>query len=274
MTSTNNWDSDASEDCDYVFDNEGEQAGARFDALRAMFDAGTIRHIEERGIRDGWKCLEIGAGGGSVAAWLAGRVGPAGHVLATDIDTRFLETLHQPNLEVRRHNIASDPLPEAAFDLAHARLVLMHLPEARKALQRIAAALKPDGWLVVEEFDAVSISPDPETNPIEVELKTTKALRRVEQERGVNLCYGRLLCGEFRAIGLADVESEGRILMCQGRSVGASLMRANYEQLRSAILASGLVTEEEFERDLASLNEPEFLAPSPMMWSAWGRRPA
>jgi hypothetical protein len=44
--------------------------------------------------------------------------------------------------------------------------------------------------------------------------------------------------------------------------------------MSSAILANGLVTEEEFERDLASLNGPEFLAPSSMMWAAWGRRPA
>jgi 2-polyprenyl-3-methyl-5-hydroxy-6-metoxy-1,4-benzoquinol methylase len=95
----------------------------------------------------------VGAGGGSIAEWLAGQVGPDGRVLATDIDTRFLEQLsHKKNVEVRRHDIVSDSLPERAFDLVHARLVLLHLPERDRVLGRMAAALKPGGWLLTEEF--------------------------------------------------------------------------------------------------------------------------
>jgi SAM-dependent methyltransferase len=257
----------------YVFDTAGQQAGARFDALASMFNSATMRHIEQRGIRQGWDCLEIGGGGGSIAAWLAERVGPTGHVLTTDIDTRFLEALNLPNLEVRRHDIVRDPLPRAAFDLVHERLVLIHLPERRRVLEGMAAALKPGGWLVIEEFDTVSMRADPEINPAEVKLKTQIGLRRVMQERGLNLCYGRLLCGGLRAVGLAEVELEGRVIMCQGGSAGARLVRANHEQLRNEILATGLVTEQEFELDMARLDEPDYLAPSPIMWSAWGRRP-
>jgi SAM-dependent methyltransferase len=72
----------------------------------------------------------------------------------TDIDERYLESLHVPNLEVRRHDIVTDPLPEAAFDLIHARLVLIHLPQREEVLSRLVAALKPGGWLVDEEFDS------------------------------------------------------------------------------------------------------------------------
>jgi len=60
----------------------------------------------------GWHCLEVGGGGGSIASWLANRVLPDGRAVATDLDTRFLETLSIPNLEVRRHDIVTDPLPE------------------------------------------------------------------------------------------------------------------------------------------------------------------
>ena len=113
----------------YALDNAAVQAGDRFSALSELFDAGTIDHIEQRGITSGWHCLELGGGGGSIAAWLSERVGPTGRVVVTDINTRFLDPLQRPNLEVRRHNIVTDPLPEGAFDLIHARLVLMHLPE-------------------------------------------------------------------------------------------------------------------------------------------------
>ena len=87
----------------YLLDNAGADAPARLTALAAMFDSGTIRHLEDRGVRPGWHCLEVGGGAGSIAAWLAARVGPTGRVLATDVDPRFLERIDLPNLEVRQH---------------------------------------------------------------------------------------------------------------------------------------------------------------------------
>jgi SAM-dependent methyltransferase len=257
----------------YVFDNAGAQAGTRFSALAAIFDPGTIRHLTARGVSDGWHCLEVGAGGGSIATWLCERVGPAGHVVATDIDPRFLEGLRRPNLEVRRHDVASDPLPEGVFDLAHARLVLVHLPDRERALARILAALKPGGWLVIEEFDSLSMRPDSGINPDEVLLKTFIAMQHVMMERGVNLRYGRFLAGRLRARGLVDVDAEGRTFMWQGGSAGADLMRANFEQLRDAMVVSGTVTSDELDRDLHRLDDARFLAPSPIMWTTWGRRP-
>ena len=160
----------------------------------------------------------MGAGGGSIATWLCDRVGPTGHVVATDIDPRYLDAAGRPNLEVRRHDIASDPLPEAAFDLVHARLVLVHLPERENALLRIVRALKPGGWLLVEEFDSLSMRPDPAIDPDEVLLETYDALQRVMTARGVDLRYGQLLTGRFRAHGLVDVGAEGRLFMLQGGS--------------------------------------------------------
>jgi hypothetical protein len=49
------------------------------------------------------------------------RVGPSGQVLATDLDPRFLDDHGHDNLEVRRHEITADPLPEGLFDLVHSR---------------------------------------------------------------------------------------------------------------------------------------------------------
>ena len=68
-----------------------------------------------RGVGPGWRCLEVGAGAGSIAGWLADRVGPSGQVIATDLDTRFLEQQARPNLEVRRHDVVRDPLETDAL---------------------------------------------------------------------------------------------------------------------------------------------------------------
>ena len=134
---------------EYVFDNRDELAQTRYRDLSALYDAQTIRHLEQRGIKEGWSCLEIAGGGGSIAAWMCNRVGMAGRVLATDIEPFFLQRLSFANLEVRCHDIRYEGLPERQFDLAHARLVLMHLPGRELATQRMIRSLRPGGWLEI-----------------------------------------------------------------------------------------------------------------------------
>lgn len=215
----------------------------------------------------------MGAGGGSIARWLSEQVGPTGYVLATDLNTDYLERIRAPNLEVLRHNIVTDPLPEGAFDLAHTRLVLVHVPERHEVLQRLIAALKPGGWLVTEEFDALSMLPDASVNPAETETPLVLAIQEVLAAHGADTRYGRLVLGRFRALGLEEVGAEGRVLVWQGGSVGAGIHRTNANRLRGEIISSGLMTDAEFERETARLDDPDFMVPSPVMWTTWGRRP-
>lgn len=124
----------------------------RLGHLASWADAVTIRRLENVKVGAGWRCLEVGAGVGSVARWLAEQVGDGGVVVATDINPRFLTEMPE-NTEVRLHDILSDDLEWGAYDLVHCRLVLQHLPDPRAALSRMVAALAPGGWLVVEEMD-------------------------------------------------------------------------------------------------------------------------
>ena len=61
--------------------------------------------------------------------------------------------------------------------------------------------------------------------------------------------------------------------MWQGGSAGARLFRANFEQLREELLRIGLLTQAELADDLARLDDPRTLFPSPVMWTVCGRRP-
>jgi hypothetical protein len=138
----------------------------------------------------------------------------------------------------------------------------------------MVAALKPGGWLVDEEFDASSMLPNPVANPGEVLLKTQIAMRRVMEDRGADdSCFARRLFSRLRAHGLVDVAAEASIFMWHSGLPGVSLLRANFEQLHSSMIDAGYVTEEEFDQDLARLGDPSFMMPSPIMWTAWGRRP-
>lgn len=257
----------------YLFDNAAAQTAPRFLAFAALFDPATIRHLTEIGVTEGWTCLEIGAGGGTIAGWLCDCVGIEGRVIATDIDTRHLSSVAKPNLEVWRHDITSDPLPDAAFDLVHARLVLIHLPERNEVLRRITAALKPGGWLLVEEFDSLSLLPNPAISPGEVPITTLSAMEKLMARHGVDSFYGRRLAAHIRSLGFSDVTAEGRVFMWEGQSRGAALMRASFEQIKSELIELGMITASEFEYDLALLDDKSLLFPSPIMWAVKARRP-
>jgi SAM-dependent methyltransferase len=78
----------------YVFaDNSEERERERLRQFEAWGDRYTTHRLESIGIPAGWRCLDVGAGSGSVATLLAHRVGPSGTVVAADIDLRFLTNL-------------------------------------------------------------------------------------------------------------------------------------------------------------------------------------
>jgi SAM-dependent methyltransferase len=255
----------------YILDNAQTEAARRMRVLAHLYDTTTRRVLSETGIADGWHCLEIGGGGGSVAHWMAERVAPGGSVLCTDLDPRHIAAPQLPNLRIERHDIVRDDLPAAHFHLIHARLVLIHLPERDAVLERLVTALRPGGWLVIEDFDTLSLLPDREVNPHEVPLPTADAMRTF-MSRSVDARTGRLLHGKFRALGLAQVAGEGRLLMLDQANGGTELMRVNFEQVGARLIAAGLIEAEQLQRDLARLDDEEFAAPSPIMWSVCGRR--
>lgn len=94
---------------DYFFDNTWPEERARIAALEAALDPGTRELLTARGPRPGWRCLEVGAGGGSVAAWLAEHDGV--EVLATDIQTSFIEPMAHSSLTVQSHDVTQGDPP-------------------------------------------------------------------------------------------------------------------------------------------------------------------
>jgi SAM-dependent methyltransferase len=116
----------------------------------------TIRRLNHIGVSKGWRCLEVGAGGGSIAKWLSERAGPNGRVVVVDVDTRFLTGLAAPNVEIRHNDITKDAPEADAYDLVHCRALLMHLVDPQSAIERFAHALKPGGCVLLEEYDSAT----------------------------------------------------------------------------------------------------------------------
>jgi 2-polyprenyl-3-methyl-5-hydroxy-6-metoxy-1,4-benzoquinol methylase len=121
---------------DYAFPHSAQDESRRLQLLEERLDPLTIRRLERLGIGRGARCLEIGGGRGSIARWLADRVGPDGRVTATDLQPGLLDAIGAPNLEVLRHDVRTDTFAERSFDLVHTRAVLMHVPADAEILRR------------------------------------------------------------------------------------------------------------------------------------------
>jgi SAM-dependent methyltransferase len=259
----------------YLLDNQQAEAGVRFDALATLFNPSTFRHLDALGIAGGWRCWEVGAGGTSTPSWLAERVGPTGHVLATDIDVSWMTADADAGYTARCHDVGVDPPPGDGFDLVHARLVLVHVPERAAALAAMIWALRPGGWLLVEEADPMMqplVCPDESGPPQRLANKLRRDFRTLMAQRDVDLCYGRGLPRLLRDAGLVDVEADAFFPITGGAC--ALLEQATVTQIRDRLITAGLATDEEVDQHLdniaAGLLE---LATSPMI-SAWGRKPA
>jgi SAM-dependent methyltransferase len=197
-------------------------------------------------------------------------------VLATDIDVRWLEQrLQAPNVEVRRHDVVEDALPDSCFDIAHERLVLVHLRERATALRNLVTSLRPGGWLLLEDFDS-DIAPDafPAADSAEAELgnKMARSIRALLTRRGADTALGHKLPRLLRDAGLEQIGADAYQAIEAGDAI-RQLQRANIRQVDAALLEQGLMSRPEVERYLALLDSQTISPSSPLLVSAWGRRP-
>ncbi|MEW6473534.1 MAG: class I SAM-dependent methyltransferase [Actinomycetota bacterium] len=218
------------------------------------------------GLGMGWRCLDVGGGSGSVAIWLAERVAPDGKVVVTDIDTRFLEPIRRPGLDVWRHDVVVDSLPEAEFDLVHTRSVLMHLPERETVMRRLVTALRPGGWLVVEESDFYPV----EASADDPYRSGWLAANRGLEAAGMAPRWARELPSVLDHLGLVDIGAEADVAMFQGGSDMAQLMQLGLLQ------AGDLLPEDQrgvIHVAVAALENPKRWFPGTAVVAARGRRP-
>lgn len=242
-------------------------------AIADLFDPVTFRRLDATGVTTGWDCWEVGAGGASVSGWLAHAVGPTGSVVATDLDlSRFGEP--PEGVTARVHDVTTEPPPGEGFDLIHARLVLVHLPERAEVVAALAGALRPGGWLVLEDADPAlqPLACIDERGPDEVLANRIRSgFRSLLAERGADLAFGRTLPHLLRAVGMVDVEADAWFPVA-GRD-GALIERVTVEQVGAGLVDRGLATRDEIERHLENLAAGRLDVATAPLVSARGRRP-
>jgi ubiquinone/menaquinone biosynthesis C-methylase UbiE len=111
-------------------------------------------------VQPGTRVADVGAGDGTFALALARRVGPSGHVYATELGDERLTDIRQTAADARLSNVtviggavSSTNLPEACCDALFTRLVYHHLTDPAAINADILRALRPGGRLVIIDFE-------------------------------------------------------------------------------------------------------------------------
>jgi ubiquinone/menaquinone biosynthesis C-methylase UbiE len=258
-------------DPSYALDQAWHAERQRLDSLTALYDPGTLELCERLGLGAGLRCLDVGAGTGTLATALAKRVGPTGSVVAVDVNTRFLEPLAGERLEVWQADVTHDALPSGPFDLVHARLLLEHLPARERVLAALADAVRPGGWLLIEDLDwATALVIDP---PSAVHAKVADAIMRLFVKHGYDPHYGRQLPRRLKAAGLVAIGTRAESMQVQADPVrGLPQWELLADQLEPGLLDSGLLSADDLERFHALWHDGETVYFAPLMVSCWGRR--
>jgi ubiquinone/menaquinone biosynthesis C-methylase UbiE len=123
-------------------------------------DATAVRH----GLEPGMAVLEVGPGNGTYTLGAARRVGPAGRVVAVDIEPKMVERVVRraadegvTNVDARVADVFALPFDDGSFDAAFMIFVIGEIPTPERALREIHRVLRPGGTLACSE---VLVDPD------------------------------------------------------------------------------------------------------------------
>jgi SAM-dependent methyltransferase len=241
----------------------------RLRVLARWRDPFTIDALRATGITAGWRCLEVGAGAGTISAWMANVVGASGSVLSTDVDLRF----HGEPIgatEVREHDVTRDPLPDDHFDLVHVRAVLQHIAEREAVLDRLLATLCPGGWLVVEESDMRAFEAQPLPEPLGALHRLMSAASARQAYRDPN--FGTRLLALLQDRGVRELTALGQADTMHAGEDSAEWWFLAVEHMRARLVDSGAFDDADFDVALAQARAPGFVMLGPLSIQVRGRK--
>ena len=253
----------------YVWQHDLRGESDRLRLMSDLLDPSSRFHLSRTGVSAGWHCLEIGAGNGSLSQWLSQRVGPAGHVVATDICPDLMEGIAGGNLEVRKFDVVRDEPPDAPYDLITIRALLHHLPERRAVVGKIVRWLKPDGWLFVQEPDFYptwTVEPPSQKHFWEQFV-------RWAANRQIDYYVGRKIPYWLQAEGLRDINAEGHAILYNGGSPFAEWWDFGILEIADKLQSEGGVPKATFEEFFILNRDPSYWTTTIAFTATTARRP-
>jgi SAM-dependent methyltransferase len=236
--------------------------------------------LDQLGVQPGWRVVDMGCGPIGMLDLLAERVGVDGRVLGIEREPRFVDMgrslIAERQLvpaEIMQADATATSLPDHAFDLVHARLVLLHQREPNRLLTEMIRLARVGGWLALQEIDAMSFVCEP---PHPAWTRLWEDVVSVSTDLGIDVYLGRRLPGILRTAGLEDVHAEVHTRLTRPGDYGRTHLLSLVTAFRDSMLQRGLLTEPELADHMAAVDEhvrnPATVVVREMIVQAWGRK--
>lgn len=246
-----------------------------------MFRGEAERLLDRCGLRCGWRALDVGCGPLGILHLLAERVGAGGKVVGLDGDPDMISRARAAvverglaNVDLVEGDAHGSSLPRASFDLAHTRFLLVNVPDPAAVVRKMTSLVRPGGWVALQDIDWVSRICEP-AHPAWDRL--VGIVSDLWHGDGMDVFVGRRLFGLLRGAGLRDLGVDATTRVFRRGEPNHTLMVTRAEQCREALLARGLIGEQELDECLAAvrahLDDEDTLVLHGTFFQAWGRVP-
>ncbi len=236
--------------------------------------------LDQLDIRPGDRAIDIGCGPQGILDLLSERVGTNGRVVGLErsestvqLARQFIAKHNLTNVEVLHGDAKVTGLPRASFDLVHARLVLVNVPEPQCVVEEMMALARPGGIVASHEADWGAFLCNP---PSPAWDRLSEAFEAYSMNNGIDLFVGRKTHQMFRAAGLIDIQVNPVIHIYPPGNNRRNILCDFLENVRDRILAERLITEAEFHERLAELkrhlDDAGTLVISNLFVQVWGRK--
>jgi SAM-dependent methyltransferase len=257
----------------YLFDNDTTEAAKQVTLLADILDGHTVDVLGNIDIAADGRCLELGAGAGTIAAWMADELVPSGQVTVIDLNPRHIT--ERDRTTVIGADVTAHDFGTGRYDLIHARLLFMHLPHREQVLHTVAAALRPGGVLVVSDWDTRHLDEMFVRGSAEVAaafLAFLQALVGLGERGGMDSGWARRIPAVMGDAGLVGVTAQVFNRLWAGGSAGMLLHDCNSRQKQPELLAAGMSLEQ-LDRLRTAMSDPQVWAYHWPMITAVGVRP-
>jgi SAM-dependent methyltransferase len=241
----------------YIFESNREDKELhRLRMIEAARDSSTIQLLERTGINHGWRCLELGPGGGSMLKWIGEKVGTAGLVVGVEKKPVYLQAFSSPLYDIREGDFLRIGL-DGAFDLVYGRYFLIHNRNNLEYLRKIHGLLNTNGYAVFEEPDFTSaklLNDHSNTS----HHRVNSAICKMFVDYGLDPGYGLHLPQNLHYAGFQIVEAHTTIHLCEGNSPIANLMAESALVLSEEYQKTGKANADDILRYVANAHNREY----------------
>ena len=230
------------------------------------------------GLGPGGAAIDVGCGVLGVVHLLAERVGPDGRVVGLEREARMVESArslaeqHGLAVEFIEADATATGLPEGAFDLVHARTLLLNVQNPREIVAEMVRIARPGGVVAVQEPDASAWNCDPPHPAFDI---LRDAILDTYRRTGKDFSIGRRSARLLREAGVHDVQVRATARVTRAGEYYQTFLLAIAGLVRDVTVQAGDLTVDEFDSYTAALRAhlqaPDTITCQPIMWQAWGQ---